>query len=468
MATDSFHSTDRFTRYSVWLKDHVFLASLIILVCALSIRVFFTYRADPTQLVFPDSGTYLDTAESLRDSGSFLNKYNSPEITRTPGYPLFLAALMTICGSDLRIVLIAQTIIVSLSVLVLYWLARRLVTPLMAFVGTVLAALSPWGAVRAGFLLTDGLFLLLLALLFYAMHVIVQRARTPGMVTVGGMLIGLLTSAVVFVRPVLPLIPLVALILFVFSPGDRRMRAWMLSAVMVICALLPMHLWTVRNIQEAQFHGFSDVSGKAAWQWLASSVQGQVPGAAGDRWAILREAEEAETKWTLSLQDADTERWRLASRVFRDHPFLTVYTFGLNAAEAFIHPHPGILTPASLNFRGDTIVLGGVWAGLVLCAAFGVRHAWTGGQRDEIVDRKWLMALLMVCSVMTLTGGVGFGAGSRYRAPLELIVPLLAGVGLVRLGTLFIWKYQSIVIRSTSATNLTISGSTSIHEAGQE
>lgn len=391
-----------------------------------------TYRADPSQLVFPDSWTYFETATSLKESGSFLNKYHRPEITRTPGYPLFLAALMTVFGKDLRILLIVQTIIVSFSVLVLYWLARRLLPPLTAFVGALLAALSPWGAVRAGFLLTDGLFLLMLALLFLVMYIVVRNTRTLGMIIVGGSVVGLLTSAVVFVRPVLPLIPMVAIVLFAFYP-DKRVRAWMLAATMMLCALIPLHLWKMRNLQEAQFHGFSDVSGKAAWQWLASSVQGQVPGASMDRWALLRAAELAEEKWTLSLQQADDERWRLANGVFRDHPFLTIYTFGINAAEAFIHPQPGTLTPARVNFQGDGVMLAGIWATFLLCAALGMHHAWTSGQTDGVMDRNWLLAILIICGVLTLSGGVAFGAAARYRIPLELIVPLLAGVGLVRL-----------------------------------
>jgi len=43
--------------------------------------------------------------------------------------------------------------------------------------------------------------------------------------------------------------------------------------------------------------------------------------------------------------------------------------------------------------------------------------------------------MLIICLAITLTAGVSFGAGARYRIALELIVPLLAGVGLVRIVT---------------------------------
>ena len=72
----------------------------------------------------------------------------------------------------------------------------------------------------------------------------------------------------------------------------------------------------------------------------------------------------------------------------------------------------------------------------IVCAAIGLGHVWNSGQADRAIDRNWLLAMLIICCALTLTAGVSFGAGSRYRVPLEPIVPLLAGVGLVRLATL--------------------------------
>ena len=419
-----------------WVQEHPLLTSLIILVCALSLRLFFTYRAEPTRLVFPDSGTYFDTAVSLSESGTFFNRYQKPEITRTPGYPFFLAALMTVCGKDVRTLLLVQTVILSLSVVVLYWLARCILPPTMAFTGAVLAAVSPWGAARAGFLLSDGLFLTALAVLFLLMYTVIRSARTSGAVLAGASAIGLLTSGVVFIRPVFPLIGLVAVTMFLLYP-EKRIRAWLLVTVMLLCALVPLQMWKMRNAEQAQFSGFSDVSGKAAWQWWASSVKGQVAGLQGDRWAMLRAAEEAETQWTFSPQEAHDERWRLANEVFRAHPFSTLYVFGLNALEALIHPQANILTPAALNFPGDTIALGVYWMAIVFCAAIGGWHIWGRGQATDSIDRKWILTMLIICLAITLTAGVSFGAGARYRIALELIVPLLAGVGLVRIVTAF-------------------------------
>src|SRR5215469_14079081 len=47
-------------------------------------------------------------------------------------------------------------------------------------------------------------------------------------------------------------------------------------------------------------------------------------------------------------------------------------------------------------------------------------------------NRRWLLTLLAICLFLTLLSGISFAAGSRSRAPLELIGPLLAAIGLVK------------------------------------
>ena len=128
-------------RFSLWLKQHFILASLTILVCALGPRVGMAVVADPAQLAPPDSDspTYLVPALSLIESGAYLNDHGNPEVSRTPGYPVFLAALMSIVGKDVHSLAITQSIALSTTILLLYWLANKILPPVMAFTGCLLA-----------------------------------------------------------------------------------------------------------------------------------------------------------------------------------------------------------------------------------------------------------------------------------------------------------------------------------------
>jgi len=214
---------------------------------------------------------------------------------------------------------------------------------------------------------------------------------------------------------------------------------------------LPVALWAVRNGQEAHFYGLSDISGKAAWWCLGSRVLAQANGSDAERWEIRRTIfdDEDTLKANFPVRQADDERWRRAKAIFREHPFLTVYSFSRSVAEHLVHPSPEIvLTPAGLKFPGDYWVLAGLWGGMVALAWLG----WRGTSNHAVsvagVDRGWLLTILTVCLFLTLLSGVSYGGGSRFRASLELIVPLLAGVGLVRVGQYF--KHVPITQPDTS------------------
>jgi hypothetical protein len=99
-----------------------------------------------------DAATYILPAQGLLSRGAFLDVFGRPEISRTPGYPAFLAVLMQLFGQDPRRLLLAQAVVLSFEVLVLYSLAVRILAPVPAFFAALLAAFSPWGAVLAGFL----------------------------------------------------------------------------------------------------------------------------------------------------------------------------------------------------------------------------------------------------------------------------------------------------------------------------
>ena len=201
--------------------------------------------------------TYIRPAQSLIRQQAFLQD-GEPEVTRTPGYPVFLASIMLLVSEDLatqefnaftlenftdrinaslRPVLIVQAFILSLEVVVLYWLARRILPPVTAFIAGLLAAFSPWGAVLAGLPMTEGLFLLLLALIFFTMK-LTAEADNQTAVAVGGACTGLLTAAAVLVRPMWPLVLLIGGAFFILY-GPKRKGVWLLLSTTLVFAVTP-------------------------------------------------------------------------------------------------------------------------------------------------------------------------------------------------------------------------------------
>jgi hypothetical protein len=88
--------------------------------------------------------------------------------------------------------------------------------------------------------------------------------------------------------------------------------------------------------------------------------------------------------------------------------------------------------PPKLNFTGDFFVLALLWGGLLFFALLGYLCASDPLWDDAEINRRWILAILVICSFLTLVSGISFAAGARLRAPLEISVQLFAAVGLVR------------------------------------
>jgi hypothetical protein len=239
-----------------------------------------------------------------------------------------------------------------------------------------------------------------------------------------------LTAAAVLVKPMWALLILVAVALLI-PYGVTRRGAWLVMTVVLVVGAGPLVLWEKRNIEQAGFHGISDISGKTVWRGLAARVRAELTGQ--NRFAVEDATLREDSAWPLSVEAAHEERWRRARDIFQAHPFLTVACFVVSAAEHMAHPSPDVLAPVKLNFRGDYWVLGGLWAAMVLLAGVGLLSARTEGSSEAgSIDRGWLMMFMAITFLLTLTSGMAFGAGSRYRASLETIIPILTGAGLVR------------------------------------
>jgi 4-amino-4-deoxy-L-arabinose transferase-like glycosyltransferase len=412
----------------LWLKTHVIVPCLVVLVFSASPRVFFALHVDLDRATtyYSDAPTYLVPAHSILERGEFLDKTGQPYVHRTPGYPAFLSAIMFVFGQNLRTVLIVQSVFLASSVVVLYLLARLILPQLLAFVGGVFAALSPWSIILGGIPMSDGLFLALLVLIFYLMRLTVGSRESVSLAC-GGIWIGLLTGFAVLVRPLWILIPMIA-IAFIYLYGRNRKYVWCLSVLVLIFASLPPMVWMQRNARELAFHGLSDITGLTLWHYLAARVRSELTGV--DKSLVSVAADREIEILKLSVQDADRERWRRSMVLFREHPLLTAYCFIRSAIEHSLNPSPDGLRVARLRFYGDYWILALLWGGLLFLSIIGFYYLYNHDGRNNIVQFPWLFAILIVCSVLTLCSGVSFHAGSRLRAPMEMIVPLLAGAGL--------------------------------------
>src|SRR4029077_15071542 len=212
--------------------------------------------------------------------------------------------------------------------LILYWIARQTLPPVMAAIAGLIAAFSPWGAVLAVAPMSDGLFLFLLTLIFFLIKV--SKNWQLKKAFLGVACIGLLTAIAVLVRPIWPLTILIA-VAFFLCYGRKRKGVWLLLIVYLACAATPLALWRERNQREAHFNGISDNTVYTIWLYLAARVRAEVTGL--NRYEVSKLAYEEQYNWgvPLSSQEGDNERWRRSEAIFREHPLVTLYSFGRSA-----------------------------------------------------------------------------------------------------------------------------------------
>jgi 4-amino-4-deoxy-L-arabinose transferase-like glycosyltransferase len=241
----------------------------------------------------PDQREYLETARNLlRGEGL---KFVDPRFGqavyafRTPGYPAFLA----LCGGNVRVARGAQAVLDTATVLAAFILARRWLAEGPALFAAVLVAFNPFLVYFTGLLLTETLFIAMLAwamvLLAWPRRVdSITRAR---LIWLGGVL---LLALAVLVRPGAIGLP-VGLAMLGALANRRATHAYhlrplwplpvgataLLATVLVLFPwayrnhrVVGQYVWTSTNAGFTAYDGFNpDADGSSDQSFLADMPQ---------------------------------------------------------------------------------------------------------------------------------------------------------------------------------------------------
>jgi len=227
-----------------------------------------------------DCGEYYQIARNLVDHGEFSQSKGAPfkpDTWRTPGYPLFLAAVMLIAGPSPVTLIVVQQGLSILNVLLLFQIARRLMSSRRASVAALLFLFEPYHLLYSTWLMSTTLFVTLLLLTWYAC---LRARRRPNWTWFG--LVGVLSGALVLVRPVGILVPVVILAWIVkltFWPrparGEARgtVAAWLGALSFAVALALVVGSWLVRNQVVAGHFALSDQGGVVLAYFKAAEVE---------------------------------------------------------------------------------------------------------------------------------------------------------------------------------------------------
>ncbi len=427
----------------------------IAVVVALALRLLFfwvAYTHNQGFFVQPDTPSYVVPALNMLKHHSFSEGIYPdirPEIVRTPGYPLFLAAVFFLFGTRIAYILIVQIVISLLIVFMVYKIASLIGEEDAGFWASLIAALNPSLIISANKILTGTLYAVLLLLGLYFVIVFVHRKGSFPLLLFGFLVL----SLAAFVRPIgmyLGIVLAVVLFFWMLKVKFGFKRSILYVASMLLIFLLPIFFWSYRNYTLTGFRGFSAIQ----------------------PWNLLN----FEAASALALRNGSVRREeakRLMNEVLRKSrgkSFGEVYNVMQGEAMKVILANKWYFT--IMQLKGIAAVWASTRAGdlFVAMGGFGMypdfgKYFYNMGIREFIsfmwknykeilllhfvmlvfylieylfslfglVSRKWsISVVVIVLTIVYLSLLSGGSAGTaRFKIQIEPLISVLAGVGIV-------------------------------------
>ena len=439
-----------------------------ILLLALAIRIafpllIFALTQNPKVFHASDTELYLNPALSLIQTGSFSTSPDNPtpEITRPPGYPIFL--LPGIMVGKVELFTISMQILLScLTVYLVYRIALLLfVKNSIAVLCALLYAIEPLSVIFTSLLMTETLFTAILAgSLFFLLKYLERGALADLMVA------GLAIAVSAFVRPVSTLLPVWSALLLLFAGWINKTNKIKVASYIVVFMLVsmtPIFMWQVRNRIETGYSGFSAIYDLDLYWGIGAVIQAKLHG----RTAHQQQLDMGFKNWGKYLEHHPEQRswgqakllryWRSeAIKTILREPicFLTLYLE--SQIKFLLAPGAGELLRLfgdSRSFQSrefaanpDALIAGkGIIGRQLVYAKHWPIFFWTGALLSLWPFTYLLLAVIAMSSkqffslpVMVVLGialffmVIFFDVGSpyRFRLPIMPIICLFAGYGL--------------------------------------
>lgn len=379
-------------------------------------------------LLTPDSSGYLQTAHTLAWDGRFaLSPDGPPELARTPGYPLFLAAVMRAEGHRMPAgleelvepptwALLIQALLDVGLVGLTYLLARRLVSAGAALTAAAMQAVAPLAIAAGVRALSDSLFALLLTASLVLLAAFLQKRRWAHLAT-GAFLL----AAAAYVRPIALLLPAPMAVVLL-------RRGWRPAAAMLGLFAACTVPWAVRNGVQTGYWRFSAIGAVNLYRYEAAAVRAHRSGE-----SLAKTQQRMEDELYKALDDPASLQSPEAYRLMSKRAWQTLRSYPGRAAWEHLKGSTTCLLPGATDLlevlglssgqRGTLDVLRreGLWAA--------VRH-YFGGSLSPVA----LAVAAFGCLLLALVyAGVAATAVRKLRPAMSAACWLLLVVGVLLL-----------------------------------
>lgn len=254
----------------------ILLATILLLSLAFKLIVFFIfYHGDYAQISQPDTDTYVIPAQFIATHHGFWHSLIYVTMfERTPGYPLFLAAVFSLFGMHLAPVVFAQILLSSVLMICAYFIAKRLFSTSVGLIAAVVVSFNFLFITYSYFILSDIMSAIWLSLFFALGVSFYQGSRYPKAIV---LLMGLVLAIATLTRPmnyylILPVI--IGTVIYCCRAHFSVQKA----IALVLCLTLPTVLfvggWQLRNKVRFDTFAYSNIAAyNLYWQFSAGIMQ---------------------------------------------------------------------------------------------------------------------------------------------------------------------------------------------------
>ncbi len=409
--------------------------------------------AHPDRIIETDSGSYLQPAQMLLDTGY----YSFPSGMRMPMYPAFIAVVNVLFGDNLLAVIVMQVLLGLGTIYLTYRTGILLgLTQAASALGAVILSLSLESLISPYFILSDTWFTFLLLAATYTLMRFIRTGKLIWLVSTS-----LLTGLVTLCRPIAMAFGLVSLvILLVFNKGAALLKRIGHVAIYVILLMaLFIAPWTFRN---AQVVGVKTITTESDlyWVWSAAMINADLRGISVDEAKVEMDATISQALAERGLEPTEANLYAVRNEVCKEIIFANPVRFlyltvrydlrsflpGMGYAVKFLGLSQGstegikVMQSQGLigvinNYFGGQALSSLIFVPFVILLAATYIGAVTGVV-DFIRKRNWLTLAVLLLPACYLLGITGYSANSRYRVPVMPFFALLAGAGLILL-----WNY---------------------------